>query len=41
VRQEEYLDDGEFQTVFKMDKAAFVGLPAWKKLDMKKKANLF
>jgi len=38
---ENYLQDSDFQKAFKMDKAAFLALPAWKKNDQKKKAGLF
>jgi hypothetical protein len=38
---ENYLQDSDFQKAFKMDKAAFMALPAWKRGDFKKKAGLF
>jgi len=38
---EMYLSDAEFSTVFKMDKQAFVKLPAWKQQNLKRAAKLF
>jgi len=38
---ENYLADADFPKVFKMDKTAFMALPAWKRNDAKKKAGLF
>jgi len=38
---ENYLQDSDFPKAFKMDKAAFLNIPAWKRNDMKKKAGLF
>jgi len=38
---ENYLTDADFPKVFKMDKAAFMALPAWKRNDAKKKSGLF
>jgi len=40
-RLQDYLSDADFQTTFKMDKAAFTKLPAWKKNNVKKAAKLF
>jgi len=38
---ENYLVEADFQKAFKMDKAAFMALPAWKRNDSKKKSGLF
>lgn len=40
-RKEQYLSDKEFDSVFKMNKDAFNKLPAWKRDNLKKAANLF
>ncbi|KAF2366738.1 Gelsolin-like domain [Trinorchestia longiramus] len=40
-RLEDYLDDENFLEVIGKTKKEFAGLPRWKKLDLKKKANLF
>lgn len=39
--QEEYLSAAAFEKVFGMSKEAFAALPAWKRLDAKKKHGLF
>jgi hypothetical protein len=39
--KELYLSDAEFQSLFKMDKAAFAKLAAWKKGEVKKGLKLF
>lgn len=39
--QEEYLTAEEFATVFKMERAAYLKLPAWKRLQLKKSTLLF
>ena len=39
--KEMYLSDADFETVFKMARAAFEAQPKWKKDDQKKKAGLF
>jgi hypothetical protein len=41
TKLEQYLSDEDFKAVFKMERASFAGLQAWKKLDLKKRANLF
>jgi hypothetical protein len=40
-RKESYLNESEFQTVFKMPKAEFEGLANWKKVQKKKEVGLF
>lgn len=39
--QEEYLSGEEFSTVFKMEREAFLKLPQWKRLQLKKSTLLF
>jgi hypothetical protein len=39
--QEEYLSAAAFEKVFGMSKEAFAAMPAWKRLDAKKKHGLF
>merc|ERR1712146_754350 len=39
--KEAYLTEEEFNTVFKMDRAAFNALPKWKQSGHKKKVGLF
>lgn len=39
--QEEYLSGEEFATVFKMEREAFIKLPQWKRLQLKKNTQLF
>lgn len=39
--QEEYLSGEEFATVFKMEREAFLKLPQWKRLQLKKSTLLF
>ena len=39
-KKESYLNDEEFETTFKMDKAAFDAAPGWKKNTLKKEARL-
>ena len=39
--REQYLEAGDFQTVFDMPPDAFAGLPAWKKMSLKKQKGLF
>lgn len=41
TRREDYLSNADFSTVFGMDRDAFRNLPAWKRQQAKKKANLF
>lgn len=41
TRLEQYLSDKDFQAVFRMSRESFYQLQAWKKIDLKKKANLF
>jgi len=41
ARKEQYLHDDEFQAQFKMGKAEFEKLAAWKKSDLKKRVGLF
>ena len=40
-RKEDALSDSDFQTVFKMDRASFEGLAAWKRNQKKKDAGIF
>jgi len=40
-QKEKYLDDSEFQTIFKMSKEQYEGMPPWKQQLHKKKANLY
>lgn len=41
ANKEQHLIDGEFEPVFKMSRAAFEGLPKWKKDNLKKSVGLF
>jgi hypothetical protein len=41
TRKEEYLQDSDFATVFKVSRDDFVKLPNWKKESLKKAAGLF
>jgi hypothetical protein len=41
TRKEEYLDAAAFEAVFGMGKAEFQGLPAWKRINLKKAKGLF
>lgn len=41
AKKEDSLNDEDFQTVFKMDRAAFAGLAGWKRQQKKKDAGLF
>jgi len=41
TRKEDYLNDDEFKTLFKMDRDAFNKLPGWKKDNAKKSSGLF
>lgn len=41
TKLELYLSDDDFRAVFKMSRASFQSLQPWKKLDLKKRANLF
>ncbi len=41
ANKELYVADAEFQTIFKMDKAAWLKLAAWKRTEPKKAAKLF
>lgn len=41
ARAEMYMTDDEFASVMGMPKAAFTALPMWKKIDIRKKKNLF
>ncbi|XP_065059180.1 advillin-like [Rhopilema esculentum] len=40
-QKERYLNDDEFQTVFRVSRAQFESLPGWKQQLLKKKANLY
>ena len=39
--REEYLSDGDFETVFAMSRAAYTQLPAWKRANLRRQADLF
>ena len=41
ARKESYLSEGEFKTVFGMERDAFAKLAEWKRKDAKKKVGLF
>ncbi len=41
VSKEEYLNDEEFEKVFKMKKDEFLKLKEWRRVDKKKEAGLF
>lgn len=41
ARREQHLDDADFMAAMGVTKEAFAGLPAWRKLELKKKAGLF
>jgi len=41
ANKELYINDAEFQTIFKVDKAAWQKLPAWKRTQAKQGARLF
>ena len=41
TRKEDFLLDGEFEQVFKMSRSEFAKLPVWKKLDAKRKLDLY
>ena len=41
TRKEDFLLDGEFEQVFKMSRSEFDKLPVWKKLDAKRKLELY
>jgi len=40
-QKELYVNDSEFKTLFKMDKDAWIKLPAWKRKQQKETARLF
>jgi hypothetical protein len=40
-RKEDYLDEEEFASVFGFTRDAFKGMPAWRKIQTKKKHHLF
>jgi len=40
-QKELYVGDSEFQTIFKMDKQAWIKLPSWKRTQAKQNARLF
>ena len=39
--KEDYLEDAQFTSVFGVERAAFLKLPAWKRLLEKKRVSLF
>ena len=41
AHREQWLDDEDFEATFGMDKATFNAQPKWKRINQKKKANLF
>ncbi|TOF73941.1 hypothetical protein CGJ15_27265 [Vibrio parahaemolyticus] len=41
VHKEDFLSDGDFKTVFGVDRNEFESIPQWKKNNLKKKAGLF
>lgn len=41
TKKEQYLSDQDFESVFKMTKAQFNELKAWKQMDAKKKVGLY
>ncbi|KAK3860884.1 hypothetical protein Pcinc_033095, partial [Petrolisthes cinctipes] len=41
VHKENHLSDGDFKTVFGMNREAFDKIPQWKQMNLKKKAGLF
>ncbi|CAG9539227.1 unnamed protein product [Cercopithifilaria johnstoni] len=40
-RLEQYLNDDDFQSIFRMDRTAFYALPHWKQIVLRKKHKLF
>ena len=41
TNKEQYLDDAEFEQIFKMTRQEFVTKPQWKKIELKKQVGLF
>ena len=41
TRKEDFLKDEEFEKVFKMSREEFSQMPIWKKLDAKRKLELY